>query len=129
MTGWFMHMEYVLWIAEPISDLEGMAAAEASIQEVEDLIEGLQPEAELHLLSPQHGVLGLHSKVVIGDGVQGREDLAVLLPQHAHLSSQTFEMLQLAHPRPPRRLPVRQHTLLLLLVHRRRLAGAWKQSR
>lgn len=100
--------------------ITAVAAATAvviGIHEVEDLIEWLQPCAELHHLSPKHRVLRLHTQVVLSGDVQSSENLAVLLPQLAHLSHEIIQMLLLAQPRAPSRLPVWQHSLALPLVH------------
>ncbi|CAL9151894.1 unnamed protein product [Musa hybrid cultivar] len=87
------------------------------IQAVEDLTERLQPVAELHHLSPEDRVLGLHSRMMpCGEG-QGCQDPAVLLPQLVQLRRQIVQMFLLAHPRPPRGLAVGYHSLLPLLVH------------
>ncbi|URE29410.1 LRR receptor-like serine threonine-protein kinase [Musa troglodytarum] len=101
--GLLIHVHEVPWSDGAVIDLititeEAIADGVASIQAVEDLIERLQPAAELHHPSPQDRVLSLHGKKVLCGETQGCQDLAVLLPQLAYLCREIIQMLLLAHP-------------------------------
>lgn len=69
--------------ARELADLAGPKIG--CVDVLENVVEGLEPLAQLESLSPQDRVLGLEGQQVVGGDGDARVDLVVALPQSTHL--------------------------------------------
>ncbi|CAL9754159.1 unnamed protein product [Musa acuminata subsp. burmannicoides] len=88
------------------------------LHEAEHRAQRPQPLRQLRHPDPQHVVLRLQPHLVLGQLVHLHHDPPLLLAQLGHLVRQILQLPLLPHPRPPRRLPVRQLPPLLPLLCR-----------
>ena len=88
-----------------LGDVDGEAAD--VLDDLEEGVEGAEAVGELHDLSPQHIVAGLHLEEGLLLGTDALRNLAVGYLQPARLRRQILHLLLLPHPRPPRRFAVR----------------------
>jgi hypothetical protein len=85
----------------------------------EDVVEGAEARGELGGLGAEDGVLGVDGQEALRGEPERGGHVRVLAAQVRGLRRELVQVALLAHPRPPRRLAVRQHPLGAALRHER----------